>query len=175
MDTAQSFKDLEKTLCSALREEPSVRGIIYTSLQILIQQNKSILEATDEISITDRTISEGRAISKYSSQVAADNLNVLRSSARALLSVLSEVFFKSSKDTSGPLQVISIAFLWSIVFSFFFLFKHHKNNVIFGIQLTLMMFLACFQLLYISNYQLFISQKTGCSYSWLLMHLWFQH
>lgn len=104
MDTAQSFKHLEKALSSALREEPGVRGIICTSLQILIQQNKSILKATDEISTTDRSSSEGQAISYYNSQVATDNLSVLRSSARALLSVLSEVFFKSSKDTSGPLQ-----------------------------------------------------------------------
>lgn len=110
MDTAESFKDLGKALISALRDEPDVRGIICSSLQILIQQNKSILEPEDEISITERSSSEERAIAHYDSQVAADNLSVLKSSARALLSVLSEVFFKSSKDTSGALQVLPEAF-----------------------------------------------------------------
>ena len=44
LDTAESFKDLEGALCSALRDEHDIRGIICSSLQNLIQQNKKILE-----------------------------------------------------------------------------------------------------------------------------------
>lgn len=105
-DTAESFKDLEKALCSALHEEPDVCGIICSSLQILVQQNRRVLEGKEDTSITNLSIPEERAIAHYNPQIAADNLSVLRSSARELLSVLSGVFLKSSKDTSGSIQVI---------------------------------------------------------------------
>ncbi|KAL3532733.1 hypothetical protein ACH5RR_006254 [Cinchona calisaya] len=103
-DTAESFKDLEKALCCALREEPDVCGIICSSLQILVQQNRMVLDGKVGMSITDLGIAEEHAIAHYNPQVADDNLSVLRSSARELLSVLSGVFLKSSKDTSGSIQ-----------------------------------------------------------------------
>nr|GME01317.1 RRP12-like protein [Ipomoea batatas] len=52
------------------------------------------------------SIHKERAIARYNSQVAADNLNALRVSARELLSILSGAFLKSSKDTIGPLQTV---------------------------------------------------------------------
>ncbi|KAK2985261.1 hypothetical protein RJ640_009169, partial [Escallonia rubra] len=104
LDTAESFKDLEKELCSALREEPDIRGIICSSLLILLQQNKRVLEGKDELPGDEVNIPRQRSIALYTPQLAAKNLSVLRSSAREILSVLSGIFMKSSKDDGGLLQ-----------------------------------------------------------------------
>lgn len=105
VDTAESFKDLEKVLSKALREEPDVCGIICSSLQILIQQNDSISKGKVDLSDTEMSVPKKRAIARYNQQVARDNLNALSLSAPKLLSVLSGVFRKSSKHTGGSLQV----------------------------------------------------------------------
>ncbi|KAL8209270.1 hypothetical protein R6Q57_006002 [Mikania cordata] len=103
LDTAESFKDLETMLCRSLREESDFRGIICSSLQILIQQNKRIIEG--EIDSSDKiNISQQQAVPLYTSEVAACNLDVLRSSASAILSTLSGTFMKSAKDDGGSLQ-----------------------------------------------------------------------
>ncbi|KAK6139545.1 hypothetical protein DH2020_026714 [Rehmannia glutinosa] len=104
VDTAESFKGLERALFTALQEEPEIRGIICSSLQILIQQNKRILEGKQNSQNTEVGIPEERAIALYTAQVAGSNLTMLKSSARELLSVLTGVYFKSSKDTGGILQ-----------------------------------------------------------------------
>ncbi|GMP59840.1 hypothetical protein CsSME_00022955 [Camellia sinensis var. sinensis] len=104
LDVAESFKDLEKTLSRALREEPDVHGIICSSLQVLIRQNKTIVEGKDVLSGIEVSIPRQQAMTRYTPQVAADNLSVLRSSARELLSVLSGIFLKSSNDAGGCLQ-----------------------------------------------------------------------
>lgn len=106
LDTTESFKDLEKALCSALRDVPDVRGIICSSLQILIHQNKRILEGKNDPSDLLLSIPRQRAMAHYTSQVADDNLRVLRSSARELLSMLSGIFLQSTKDDGGCLQVL---------------------------------------------------------------------
>lgn len=103
LDTAESFKDLEKELCTALCEEPNVCGIICSSLQILIQQNKRILEGKIDLHGSDTSTSRQRAMAHYTPQAAADNLNALKSSAREFLSVLSGNFLKSAQD-GGCLQ-----------------------------------------------------------------------
>ncbi|KAD6455114.1 hypothetical protein E3N88_09820 [Mikania micrantha] len=103
LDTAESFKDLETKLCRSLREESDFRGIICSSLHILIQQNKRIIEG--EIDSSDKiNISQQQAVPLYTSEVAACNLDVLRSSASAILSTLSGTFMKSAKDDGGSLQ-----------------------------------------------------------------------
>ncbi|PIN20064.1 hypothetical protein CDL12_07250 [Handroanthus impetiginosus] len=104
VDTAESFKGLERALCAALQEEPHVRGIICSSLQILVQQNKRILEGKENSPNIEISIAEERASVLYTAHVASSNLSTLKSSARELLSVLTGVYFKSSKDTSGILQ-----------------------------------------------------------------------
>ncbi|KVI01141.1 Armadillo-like helical [Cynara cardunculus var. scolymus] len=104
LDTAESFKDLEKSLCRSLREESDFRGVICSSLQILVRQNKRIVEGKNEPTGKDASIREQRAISRYTSEVAASNLDVLRSSAREILSTLSGIFIKSTKDDGGSLQ-----------------------------------------------------------------------
>ncbi|CAN4123948.1 unnamed protein product [Withania somnifera] len=104
VDTAESFKDLERVLCTALREEHDVCGIICSSLQILIQQNKSISEGKVNLPDSEISVPKEQAIARYNQQVAGDNLNVLSLCASELLSVLSGVFLRSSKDTGGSLQ-----------------------------------------------------------------------
>ncbi|KAL1833964.1 hypothetical protein DCAR_0104099 [Daucus carota subsp. sativus] len=104
LDTAESFKDLEKALCGSLRDEPDIRGVICSSLLILIQQNKKILEGNDDISGTETNNPRERALASYTPEVAAKNLNALRLSAREILSVLSGIFLKTSKDDGGLLQ-----------------------------------------------------------------------
>ncbi|ESW26550.1 hypothetical protein PHAVU_003G128600 [Phaseolus vulgaris] len=96
-DTAKSFMNLEKHLRSKLKEEPDIRGIICTSLRLLIQQNN--IEHKGYIG-EDMTKEQNH----YSPQVARDNLYVLKSSAKNWLKDLSEVFLKSPKDDGGCLQ-----------------------------------------------------------------------
>lgn len=112
LDTVASFKNLEKALCSAIQEESDVRGTICSGLQILIRQNKKILEDKDdpydlsEMSDSEVTTARERLMAYYTPQVATDNLSAIRSCAHELLSVLSTVFLKSRKDDGGCLQVL---------------------------------------------------------------------
>lgn len=104
VDTAESFKGLEGALCTALQEEHEFRGIICSSLQTLIQQNKRILEGKGNTLDTEISVAEQQAVDLYTVNIAQSNLNALKSSA--LLRVLAGVYFKCSKDTAGILQVI---------------------------------------------------------------------
>ncbi|XP_052181613.1 uncharacterized protein LOC127794500 [Diospyros lotus] len=104
LDAAESLKELEKILCHALREELDIHGIICSSLQILIQQNKRIVERKDDQSGSELNILKQQAVARYTPAVAANNLNVLKSSAREFLSVLLGIFMKLPKDAGGCLQ-----------------------------------------------------------------------
>ncbi|BBH08124.1 ARM repeat superfamily protein [Prunus dulcis] len=105
-DTAESFKDLEQALCSALKDEPEIRGIICLSLQILIQQNKKTVEEVNDLADSEVGSARHRALANYSPQVTADNLSVLKSPACKLLDVLSDVFLNTTKDDAGCFQSI---------------------------------------------------------------------
>ncbi|KMT03366.1 hypothetical protein BVRB_8g190570 [Beta vulgaris subsp. vulgaris] len=104
LDTAESFKFLENVLRNALSEESDLHGIICSSLLILIQQNKCILEGHNYIPSDKLNASTERAIGCYNQEVAAANLGVLRSYASSFLSVLSKVFLNSTNDPGGSLQ-----------------------------------------------------------------------
>lgn len=104
LDTAESFMVLKDYLCIKLKEEPDICGIICTSLQLLIHQNKDIVDANNKDSI-EQDLAKEQGLVRYSQQVARDNLNVLKSSAKSLLDALSEVFLKPTKDDGGCLQV----------------------------------------------------------------------
>ncbi|EOY30181.1 ARM repeat superfamily protein isoform 2 [Theobroma cacao] len=104
LDTAKSFKDLLRPLCTALHEERDVRGIICSSLQILIQQNKKIKEGKDDLDGSDISPARQRAMSHYTPEIAGDNLNVLTASAPQLLSLLSGIFMESTVDEGGFLR-----------------------------------------------------------------------
>jgi len=101
-DTATSFMNLEKHLRSKLKEEPDIRGIICTSLRLLIQQN-NIVDLEHKGCIGEDMAKEQV---HYSPQVARENLYVLKSSAKNWLKDLSDVFLKSTKDDGGCLQVL---------------------------------------------------------------------
>lgn len=110
LDTAESFKDMEKALCTTLHEEPNLCGIVCSSLQILIQQNKGILEQKIDANGSDSSTYRQRAMARYTPQVAADNLTVIKSCAREFLPILSGKFLKSAQD-GGCLQVLEILFV----------------------------------------------------------------
>lgn len=106
MDTADTFNDLKTILCTTMDEE-DLRVIIWSSLQLLIEQNKRFLDGHDP-SYDEVGLSKKRALSRYNLQVATDNLDVLRSSARDFFPVMSRIFLKSPKDDGGWLQVPNI-------------------------------------------------------------------
>lgn len=103
VDTAESFSDLQEAISSVICEDHDIRGIICSSLQILIQQNKKIKERND-LSGVDVSPATERAISRYSSDVVERNLKELAASAPELLSVLSKNFMESTTDDGGSLQ-----------------------------------------------------------------------
>ncbi|VVA93509.1 unnamed protein product [Arabis nemorensis] len=103
VDTVESFVDLGQILCGALQTQVDTHGIICTSLNILIQQNKEVVEGK-EVPGNDASPAMLRATARYDSQHAAANLKVLRLCAPELLDVLSRIFHESSKDDGGSLQ-----------------------------------------------------------------------
>lgn len=105
-DTAENFRELLEALCTALREEHDIRGIICSSLQYLVQQNKNILEGKNDFVGVEISNARRRAMACYTPKVAADNLNVLKLCARELLSILSRIFLETEKDEGGCLQVL---------------------------------------------------------------------
>ncbi|KAL6220549.1 hypothetical protein ACLB2K_008305 [Fragaria x ananassa] len=112
-DTNESFKDLEHALCNALLREPEIGGIICSSLQVLIRQNKGTTEEANDLSTNNVSIAEQRALASYTPQVTAENLRVLRQSASHFLSVLSAVFLEN-RDYEGNLLQSTIGEFASI-------------------------------------------------------------
>ncbi|CAF1817089.1 unnamed protein product [Brassica oleracea var. botrytis] len=103
VDTVESFEDLGRILCGALQTQAETRGVICTSLNILIQQNKDVVEGK-EVPVSDAIPELVRASAPYDSHSAAANLEVIRSCAPKLLDVLSKIFHESAKDDGGSLQ-----------------------------------------------------------------------
>ncbi|KAF2605537.1 hypothetical protein F2Q70_00025145 [Brassica cretica] len=103
VDTVESFEDLGRILCGALQTQAETRGVICTSLNILIQQNKEVMEGK-EVPVNDASPALVRASARYDSHSAAANLEVIRSCAPKLLDVLSKIFHESGKDDGGSLQ-----------------------------------------------------------------------
>ncbi|GLJ21439.1 hypothetical protein SUGI_0394870 [Cryptomeria japonica] len=111
VDTAQNFQFLAKTLGDALVKEPELRGIICSSLQILIQQNKrpqdksqggsNIVEDFEYLEVSD---AEQRAKFHYTSEVSLKNMKALTSYSRKFLSILFKIFISSPPDKRGYLQ-----------------------------------------------------------------------
>ncbi|KAF7119467.1 hypothetical protein RHSIM_Rhsim13G0126900 [Rhododendron simsii] len=89
-----------------LQEQPAIRGIICSNLQIPIHQNKSSVEGKGDPFAIETSIPRQQAMARYTPQVAADNLEVLKKSARELLSLLSKIFMETSKDVGGCLLVL---------------------------------------------------------------------
>ncbi|KAK4756858.1 hypothetical protein SAY87_006985 [Trapa incisa] len=68
-DTAEVFEDLKTVLCNTMDEEPDLRVIICSSLQLLIEQNKKVLDGIDPSS-PELSFSRKRAMSHVSLQHA---------------------------------------------------------------------------------------------------------
>ncbi|XP_031500044.1 uncharacterized protein LOC116264144 isoform X2 [Nymphaea colorata] len=107
MDTAHSFGSLAKPLLEALNREPELRGLICSSLQILIQQNKAAASGNInhlDSELQEISVSTQRVRSHYTPEVAAGNLEVLGSFCQNFLSVLFKIFEESPEDDGGWLQ-----------------------------------------------------------------------
>lgn len=103
VDTSTSFKEIHDVLCNTLLQKPELHGVICTGLQLLIQQNKSAFEERIDIPDEELSFHVRKAKEYYTTIVAEENLNCLRTASK-LLSVLCEIFLKSPKDNGGCLQ-----------------------------------------------------------------------
>ncbi|XP_044955784.1 RRP12-like protein [Hordeum vulgare subsp. vulgare] len=106
-DTSSSFKVLQNVLCDTLQNQPDLRGIICSSIQILIKQNKEALSISnkEDILVEDElSKSERRAKERYTKELAEENLKEIRAFSSKFLELLSSIFLSSSKDAIGFLQ-----------------------------------------------------------------------
>jgi len=107
-DTSSSFKVLQSVLCDTLQNQPDLRGIICSSIQILIKQNKEALSITNKEDILfedELSKSERRAKERYTKELAEENLKEIRAFSSKFLELLCSIFLSSLKDTIGFLQV----------------------------------------------------------------------
>ncbi|PKA47068.1 hypothetical protein AXF42_Ash011742 [Apostasia shenzhenica] len=112
-DTSSSFKAIHDELCNTLRQEPELHGIICSSLQILIQQNRSVLLGRVDTPGEELSTPVRKAKEMYTMELAQENLRALQSYSSKFLSVLSEVFLEVPNDSGGCLQstIHSFAFI----------------------------------------------------------------
>ncbi|KAF7080810.1 LOW QUALITY PROTEIN: hypothetical protein CFC21_084821 [Triticum aestivum] len=106
-DTSSSFRVLQNVLCDTLQNQPDLRGIICSSIQILIKQNKEALSITNKEDIlvdAELSKSERRAKERYTKESAEENLKEIRAFSSKFLEILCSIFMSSSKDTIGFLQ-----------------------------------------------------------------------
>ncbi|CAM0943669.1 unnamed protein product [Alopecurus aequalis] len=106
-DTSSTFKVLQNVLCDTLQNQPDLRGIICSSIQILIIQNKEALSITSEEDILvedELSKSERRAKERYTKESAEENLKEIRACSPKFLEILCSIFLSPSKDAIGFLQ-----------------------------------------------------------------------
>lgn len=103
-DTSSTFKDLQKVLCKTLPQKPDLHGIICSSLQILIQQNRSILGENSFMPDDEMIYAERKAKERYTPRVAEENLEAIRSSSSKIFYVLSDIYMQTKIDSGGWLQ-----------------------------------------------------------------------
>ncbi|KAJ3696083.1 hypothetical protein LUZ60_001460 [Juncus effusus] len=103
-DTASSFTDLQKVLLDKLCNEPDLRGIICSSLQILVQQNRNIVSEKSDDEILSK--SEIRARDLYTKEFAEENLRVIRASCAKFFKAFHVLFLEASTETNGTLQPV---------------------------------------------------------------------
>ncbi|XP_078444519.1 ARM repeat superfamily protein [Wolffia australiana] len=104
VDTSSSFEGFQKLLCETLKEEPELRGIICSSLQILVQQNKAAISGNLNSNEDDTNSFEQKARTCYTSDLGEENLKAMRQCSSNFLSVLFEILFKDLKDNGGCLK-----------------------------------------------------------------------
>ncbi|KAG0554229.1 hypothetical protein KC19_12G074700 [Ceratodon purpureus] len=118
-DTARSFSHIAKTLGDVLIKEPELRGLVCSSLRILVTQNRKAKGDTIAEKLVegenseDLNVAEQRARSKYTPEVAAANLNAISGYSRNFLPLLFNLFVVSPAEKRGDLQ-LTIAAIASI-------------------------------------------------------------
>ncbi|PUZ77935.1 hypothetical protein GQ55_1G413300 [Panicum hallii var. hallii] len=106
-DTSSNFRVLQSVLCDTLENQPELRGIVCSSIQVLIKQNKEALSVSREediLSEDELSKSEIRAKERYTKNLAEENLKAICAFSSNLLDVLCSIFLTSSKDAIGLLQ-----------------------------------------------------------------------
>uniref|UniRef100_A0A0E0K602 Uncharacterized protein n=1 Tax=Oryza punctata TaxID=4537 RepID=A0A0E0K602_ORYPU len=106
-DTSIHFRALQNVLCDTLKNQPDLRGIICSSIQVLIKQNKEALSVPIEEAILaedEISKSESRAKERYTKVFAEENLKAIRAFSSKFLEVLCSIFLASSNDAIGLLQ-----------------------------------------------------------------------
>eukprot|EP00252_Welwitschia_mirabilis_P010186 TRINITY_DN23354_c0_g1_i1.p1 TRINITY_DN23354_c0_g1~~TRINITY_DN23354_c0_g1_i1.p1 ORF type:complete len:1288 (-),score=292.56 TRINITY_DN23354_c0_g1_i1:436-4299(-) len=106
VDTSENFPLLAVTLHNKLSEEPDLRGIICSSLQILIQQNKNARHQNlGNVDGLEESLAVQRAKSQYNTDTASQNVQALASYSPKFLQVLFTIFMSSPEDKRGFVQV----------------------------------------------------------------------
>eukprot|EP01018_Ginkgo_biloba_P036851 Gb_09813 [translate_table: standard] len=113
-DTAQCFESLAKLLIDAFKEEPKLHGIIASSLQILVKQNKEVQrgkmdlmdcqDKSTDINISEINVAEERVKAHYTKKLASKNIKTIASFASEFLPVLFNIFILSPQKKRKQLQ-----------------------------------------------------------------------
>ncbi|KAM0891964.1 hypothetical protein ACQ4PT_026063 [Festuca glaucescens] len=106
-DTSNTFEVLQNVICDTLKNQPDLRGIICSSIQILIKQNKEALSITSEEDILvedELSKSERRAKNRYTKDFAEENLKEIRAFSSNFLDLLCSIFLSSSNPQRMPLD-----------------------------------------------------------------------
>nr|PNR59348.1 hypothetical protein PHYPA_002139 [Physcomitrium patens] len=121
-DTAKGFGLIAKTLGDVLTKEPELRGLVCSSLKILVSQNRKARgdELGDKIGrkiaeeeSSELSVAEQRARALYTPEVAAANLKAIAGYSRNFLPLLFNLFVAAPAEKRGDLQ-ITIAAIASI-------------------------------------------------------------
>ncbi|KAE8671691.1 ARM repeat superfamily protein, putative isoform 2 [Hibiscus syriacus] len=119
IDTHKKFKALAKLINDILKEDPLMNENIALAIQILINQNKSILRSGKDDDESNNTIEgnsklESTSPASYSKKTATKNIKALSSCAPEMLQALVDVFVQSPsakrlylKDAIGCLASIT--------------------------------------------------------------------
>ncbi|XP_010927011.1 uncharacterized protein [Elaeis guineensis] len=113
-DTYHNFKSLAKLLMVVLKEDPSLHEIIAVALQELVNENRSIVQASQDDNqhedLSTRRILENLHVESrfspfhYSRKTASKNIKALTSSSMDLVETIADVFFDSPPEKRAYLQ-----------------------------------------------------------------------
>ena len=102
MITAESLKNFEKALCTALCEGPIVCEIVCSSLLILIQQTKGTIDGKIDLHGPDTISSRQRTLTSYALQVVVEHGDCLR------WSVIEEWEVRSQSNDFGLMRTTEL-------------------------------------------------------------------
>ncbi|KAG1331802.1 RRP12-like protein [Cocos nucifera] len=113
-DTYHNFNSLAKLLMVVLKEDPSLHEFIAVALQELVNENRSIVQASQDDNqhedLTTSLILENLHVESrfspfhYSRKTASKNIKALTSSSMDLVETIADVFFDSPPEKRAYLQ-----------------------------------------------------------------------